>query len=354
LNKIRVLVVDDSAFMRKVISDIINNDPGLQVIDKARNGQEAIEKVIKLNPDVVTMDIEMPGLDGLTALKTIMNSRPVPIIMLSSITTKGAEKTLMALQLGAFDFIAKPSGGISLNIKDIQEEIISKIKLAAAARGKLGSLTSAQSAKNFSVKAVPFIKKKPIKMDFAKIILIGTSTGGPKALYTVLPKFPPDLEVPILVVQHMPPNFTKSLAERLDAASSIRVKEAEQGEEILPGYAYIAPGDFHLHVINNSRNRLAISLSTDPPRRGHRPSVDELFESVARNFKGDIIAVVMTGMGNDGTEGLKAIKERGGFVIAEHLSTCIVYGMPRAAVESGRVDKIVPLNEITSEVLKVL
>lgn len=354
MNKTRVLVVDDSAFMRKVITDIINSDSDLQVIDRARNGQEAIEKIIKLNPDVVTMDIEMPGLDGLAALKTIMNSRPVPIIMLSSLTTKGAEKTLMALQLGAFDFIAKPSGEISLDIRDIQNEIISKIKIAAAAKSKLGNFASDQTAKISSAKAVMLNNKTARKANFEKIILIGTSTGGPKALYEVLPQFPPNLEVPVLVVQHMPPNFTRSLAERLNAASAIKVKEAEHGEEILPGYAYIAPGDLHLHVNNNSRNKLAVSLNTNPPRRGHRPSVNEMFESVANNFKGDIIAVIMTGMGNDGTEGLKAIKEGGGFVIAEHPSTCIVYGMPRAAVESGRVDKIVPLKEITSEILKAL
>ncbi|NLB88230.1 MAG: chemotaxis-specific protein-glutamate methyltransferase CheB, partial [Syntrophomonadaceae bacterium] len=242
----RVLVVDDSAFMRKVISDIINNDPELEVVGRARDGLDAIKKIKELKPDVVTMDIEMPGMDGLSALAKIMEECPVPIIMLSSLTKSGAEQTVKALSLGAVDFIPKPSGQISLDIDKVKDEIISKIKIVAGTKQKL---------KNFNIisqyvedKATKGNKNIDSRRSLENLVVIGTSTGGPKALHQVIPKLPSSINAAILIVQHMPPGFTRSLAERLDSISQVKVKEAENNELIVPGCAYIAPGDYHLTV----------------------------------------------------------------------------------------------------------
>lgn len=352
---IRVLVVDDSAFMRKVISDIINNDPELEVVGRARDGLDALKKIKELRPDVVTMDVEMPGMDGLSALAKVMEEYPVPIIMLSSLTKSGAEQTVKALSLGAVDFIPKPSGQISLDIDKVKDEIISKIKIAAGTKKKLKNFYNI--SQYIEDKATKSNKNIDLKKSLNNIVAIGTSTGGPKALHQVIPKLPGSINAAILVVQHMPPGFTKSLAERLDSISQIRVKEAENNEIIVPGCAYIAPGDYHLTV--NSRlvsgtKQLYISLDKTPPYGGHRPSVDVMFNSVANEFWSRIIGVIMTGMGRDGAEGLAKIKDQGGFTIAEDKSSCIVYGMPRAAVETGKVDKVVPLQNISEEIIRLL
>ena len=351
---IRVLVVDDSAFMRKVISDIVNNDPHLEVVGKARDGQDALKKVVELNPDVVTMDVEMPSLDGLSALKEIMKTHPVPVIMISSLTKQGTEQTFRALQLGAVDFIAKPSGQISLDINTVKDEIISKIKIAAGTKKNLANFK--YQAVVEPIRSIPTVKKLDQSSALNKLVLIGTSTGGPKALHEVIPRLPAITNAAILIVQHMPPGFTRSLAERLDALSQITVKEAEHGEKIVPGYAYIAPGDYHLTVSRpaSGLRDLYITLTKDPPRGGHRPSVEPMLESAAQHFWSDMICVIMTGMGNDGSRGVRLIKERGGKVIAEHQSSCIVYGMPKAAVETGCVDKITMLKDISSEIFRML
>lgn len=373
MQPIKVLVVDDSAFMRKALSDLINSDSALQVVGTARNGRDALQKIETLHPDVVTLDIEMPELNGLMVLERVMNSHPLPIIMLSSLTQNGAEQTVQALQLGAVDFVAKPSGQISLDIDKLQDEIIRKIKIAAGTKKNL---------ENFNIKSdintIPVLKAKkapqvdkvekvarttkagkplPIDKQLKKLIVIGTSTGGPKALNQVIPRFPANLDAGILIVQHMPAGFTKSLAERLDSISQVKVKEAEDGEHILPGCAYIAPGDYHLKVVSQKTGptqKLLVKLGQEPPRGGHRPSVDEMLVSVAEQFWGQIVAVIMTGMGHDGTAGLSSLKALGAKVIAEHQSTCVVYGMPKSAVESGNVTKVVPLQEIADEVLKML
>lgn len=356
MGKTKVLVVDDSAFMRKVIADIVNSDPFLEVIGKARNGDEALSKVIELNPDVVTMDIEMPGTDGLSALARIMERSPVPVIMLSSLTKNGAEQTLKALQLGAVDFIAKPSGQISLDIDKISQDIIRKIKVAAGTKKKLknfNNITRFSERKTENIDAKSIDSTRPLN----KLVLIGTSTGGPKALHQLIPGFPAQIDAGILVVQHMPAGFTRSLAERLDSLSEIRVKEAEHGEKVVPACAYIAPGDYHLTVKPrraSQENELYINLDKSMPRGGHRPSVDVMLESVAEHYWSKMVCVIMTGMGHDGADGVKQIKAREGKIIAEDQSTCIVYGMPKAAVDSGMVDKVVPLNSIGEEVLKML
>lgn len=354
--KIKVLVVDDSAFMRKMIADIINSSPEMEVIAKARDGRDAIAKVRELQPDVVTMDIEMPEMDGLTALQNIMQETPVPVIMLSSLTRKGADQTLRALQLGAVDFIAKPSGQISLDIEQVSDDILKKIIAVAGTKRKLMNLNSSQEIPIIREKA----KAKPFSSDktLNKLVLIGTSTGGPKALYQVIPSLPGQIDAAVLVVQHMPPGFTRSLAERLDSVSEIKVKEAEQGEKILPGCVYIAPGDYHMALGIQGRERavkeLYISLEQTPPRGGLRPAVDVLLESAAEIFWSHMVCVIMTGMGHDGALGIMKLKSRGARIIAEDPSTCIVYGMPKAAVETGMVDKIVPLPGISEEIIKML
>jgi len=335
------MVVDDSAFMRKVISDIINGQPDMTVIATARNGEEALAKAKMTPPDVITMDVEMPVMDSLQALERIMSERPLPVVMLSSLTKSGADATVRALHLGAVDFIAKPSGSLSLDINKVAQDIIHKIKVAAAAKDKLfrpvPSLRRvAPAAKDVSV------GPKPLD----KIVLIGTSTGGPKALHEVIPKLPPGLGAGVLVVQHMPPGFTRSLAERLNGMSALTVKEAEDGEPVQNGSVYIAPGDYHLKVKKigeGLKRRLQIILTKDPLVGGHRPSVDVMIESVLQEYWSPVLAVIMTGMGSDGTKGSAGVKRKGGKVIAEDSSTCIVYGMPKSVIEAGYADKIIPL-----------
>jgi len=348
---VKVLVVDDSAFMRRVISDIINQSADLEVVATARDGQDALNKINEYKPDVVTMDVEMPNMDGLGALEKIMRNNPLPVIMLSSVTKTGADQTLRALQLGAIDFIAKPSGSISLDIDKVKDEILGKIRIAAGARKKLQNLNiiSEPDKKSFKNQS----KSAGTMRDLHQLVLIGTSTGGPKALYQVIPRLPAEIKAGVLVVQHMPPGFTRSLAERLDTISQIRVKEAEQGEQVLPGTAYIAPGDYHLKV-RHEKSALLVELDQSPPRGGLRPAADVMFESAAREYWANMVCVIMTGMGHDGAAALPLLKQRGAKIIAEDQSTCIVYGMPKAAVETGLVDKVVPLTNIYKEILKYL
>lgn len=357
--KIRVLVVDDSALMRTVISDIINESPEMEVVGRARDGQDAVLQVARIKPDVVTLDVEMPVMDGLTALEHIMKESPLPVIMLSSLTKKGTEQTLRALQNGAVDFIAKPSSQNPRDMKNIADELKRKIQIAAGARKKLQNLyRGVEISKNATPVQINLKKKtlnttEPLK----KLVLIGTSTGGPKALHQVIPGLASNLGAGVLVVQHMPSGFTRSLAERLDGISSLYVKEAEDGEKVCPGCVYIAPGDHHLTVVrqvNKGQDALYISLNQQAPRAGHRPSVDVMLESAAQSFWAPAVCVIMTGMGSDGAAGLARIKERGGITIAEDQSTCIVYGMPKAAAETGKVDRIVPLNAIGAEITKAV
>ncbi len=325
----------------------------MEVIGTARDGNDALMKINELDPDVVTMDVEMPHMDGLSALEKIMREHPLPVIMLSSLTKNGADQTLRALQLGAVDFIPKPSGSISLDIDKVRDEIVGKIRIAAGARKKL---------QNLNIVSEPGLTRPKITnkisgtvQELNQLILIGTSTGGPKALYQLIPRLPADIKAGILVVQHMPPGFTRSLAERLDVLSQVHVKEAEQGEKVLPGTVYIAPGDYHLKV--RSKNGMGglslwVELDQSPPRGGLRPAVDVMLESVAREFWSNMVCVIMTGMGHDGAAGLPLLKQRGAKIIAEDQSTCIVYGMPKAAVETGLVDKVVPLTIMHHEILK--
>ena len=373
MKKINVLVVDDSAFMRKMIGNILSSDEGIHVIGTAKTGKEAIEKVIQLKPDVVTLDIEMPVMNGLDALKVIMKECPVPVIMLSSLTQEGATSSFIALDNGAVDFVPKPSGAISLDIETVSEQIIKKVKMAVTV-----NLKKLQLPKQTPKLPIRKISKVPVvveetkipvknenKVQIAKptdtfvftklsnrIVCIGTSTGGPRALQEVLTKIPNGFQPPIFIVQHMPAGFTNSLAIRLDKLSAIHVKEAENGERVANGTAYIAPGGFHMKVIQKN-NELLIELSEEPPKNGHRPSVDVLFESISSLKNYEITSAILTGMGADGAKGMKLIKQQcKGTTIAESEETSVVFGMPKAATLLNVVDEVVPIQLVADTIIK--
>lgn len=350
--KIKVLVVDDSMFMRKLISDLINQDPMLQVVGTARNGLEAIELTKELKPDVITMDIEMPIMDGLSALEQIMKNSPTPTLMVSSLTDKGAYETIKALQLGAVDFIQKPSGSISVDMFRVREELTTKTK--AVAKAPLSDNRHVQKRLSIgTVKRDSNVNLGSKNTTFNQIFAIGTSTGGPKALETVITALPPDFDYPVLVVQHMPPKFTHYLAKRLNDMSKVNVMEAENNQAIQGGTVYIAPGDYHMEV-RQTIHGCRIVLNKQQHRNGHRPSVDVLFDSVAGLKKLKCHYIIMTGMGSDGAKGmLKGKQEGAASTIAESEKTCIVYGMPKAAVQLGCVDHIIPLQRISSKMVEL-
>jgi two-component system, chemotaxis family, protein-glutamate methylesterase/glutaminase len=339
VKQISVLVVDDSAFMRKLIKEFLSEDSRIKVVDTARNGQEAIDKIMKLEPDVVTMDVEMPVLNGIEAVKEIMKQHPVPVIMLSSTTKAGAENTILAMEAGAIDFIAKPSGAISLDLHKVKAELIEKV--LTSSKAKLKPAIKAEKPRIY--KTEPRALKKN---DLDKLILIGTSTGGPRALQEVITKLPEKIDAPIVVVQHMPPGFTQSLANRLHSLSKVSVKEAVHNETLRKGTVYIAPGGFHLRL-NEKRGQAYLTIDKEPPVGGHRPAVNALFESAAKLNNYHKVAVIMTGMGSDGTSGIIELKNAGHTtVIAEAEESCIVYGMPKAAVLTKKVDEVVHLESI--------
>ncbi|WP_129596971.1 protein-glutamate methylesterase/protein-glutamine glutaminase [Anaerophilus nitritogenes] len=348
MNKIKVLVVDDSAFMRKIVSDIINLDQDLNVVATARNGKEAIEKIKEFSPDIVTMDVEMPILDGITTLKEIMKDHPLPVIMVSSVTMEGAEATLKALELGAVDFITKPTNIFKMNTGDMKSLLTEKIKIAAKAK-----VTTRINNQPLKIKNTEKKLWIPQNKNIKKIVAIGTSTGGPRALQDVIPYLPKNIPASILIVQHMPAGFTKSLADRLNNLSEIHVKEAENEEILQPGCAYIAPGAYHLRVIKDQGN-LKIHLSKDELVSGHRPSVNAMMNSLAQIKLNNLVGVIMTGMGSDGAEGMKNIKEQNGYTIAQDESTCVVYGMPKSAVNLGCIDQIVSLQDIATTITKIV
>jgi two-component system chemotaxis response regulator CheB len=342
---IKVLIVDDSAFMRNTLSNMISSDNEIQVVGIARDGIEAVEKVASLKPDIVTLDIEMPRMDGIEALKQIMDKNPVPVLMVSSLTTEGARVTLDALDLGAVDFIPKNLSDLSINIIKIKEILVDKIK-------KIGKKGLVKIPRRTAVQPI----KMPEHAVYAphrrvSIIAIGSSTGGPKALQNIISLIPKDFPVPIVVAQHMPPAFTGPFAERLNQLSAIQVKEAENGEPISKGIVYIAPGRGHMSVVRKKMTETVISVSEDMTEYIYRPSVDVLLLSVVEYFSGHVLGVILTGLGNDGSKGMKEIKNKGGRTIAESEKTCVVYGMPRAVVEAGLADKVVPLNEIAGEII---
>ena len=351
-NKIRVLVVDDSALMRLMISDILNSDKEIEVVATARDGEDGIIKVTELRPDVVTLDIEMPRLDGLHALGYIMSEIPTPVVMISAFTQKGAEATFRALEYGAVDFVSKPSGPISGDIRTVGEELVAKVKVAATV--DINKLKFIQP-KKISGRHLK-VKPKEIVPD-GKLIAIGASTGGPRALEEILPRLDPDIHAGLLIVQHMPRGFTETFAARLNRKSKIDIKQGESGDRIEEGKALIAPADYHMTVkreIFGEKMAGAISLNQEPPVYGLRPTVDAMMLSTAKVYGNRAVGVILTGMGIDGAKGMKAIKDNKGRTIAQDKDTCVVYGMPKAAVKERAVDKVVPLDKIAEEIMEML
>ncbi|MCW4035145.1 MAG: chemotaxis response regulator protein-glutamate methylesterase [Candidatus Bathyarchaeota archaeon] len=331
---LRVLVVDDSAFMRKIVTQMIEMDPELTVVGTAFDGVNALQRIPELKPDIVTLDVNMPRMDGLTTLQKIMETNPLPVIMLSATTQEGAEITFTALNLGAVDYVPKPSGQISLDIERVRAELVSKIKTAAQA--KLVTLAA---------ETQPKISLTQNLTD--PIIAIGASTGGPPAVEHVLTNLPKNIP-PILIVQHMPAGFTNSFAKRLDRLCSFDVKEAEDGDPILSGQVLVAPGGYHMTVTRRGR----IKLDVGPPENGMRPAVDPMMRSVAEIYQSQAIGVVLTGMGRDGAYGLEAIKKYGGRTIAQDEATCTVFGMPRVAIEEGHADVVLPISKIAERLAR--
>lgn len=358
MNMIQVLIVDDSAFMRKVITDFLSDYPSIQVVGTARNGEDALKKIQQLKPDVVTLDVEMPVMNGLEALEKMMEEHPLPVVMLSSSTIEGAESTFKALQLGAVDFVAKPSGPISLDIHKIKDELINKILHASQVNVQRVLLQNKKTPdEEETIRQLSFNYSEDSQdwyLSERKLIMIGTSTGGPKALETVLTRLPKDIDAPIVVVQHMPPKFTESLALRLDSVCSLTVKEAKRGDRLEDGVVYIAPGGYHLEIKRKGYD-LVVDTNEKEPLNGVRPAVDQLFYSAAALDDYYKIAIIMTGMGSDGTKGLKKLIKSGQTkVIAESENTCMVFGMPKSAISAGVVDIVVNLEDIPSTILSIL
>ncbi|MCI6170752.1 MAG: chemotaxis response regulator protein-glutamate methylesterase [Selenomonas bovis] len=396
---IRILIADDSAFMRKVLSDLFAAQSDFEVVGTAINGRDAIEKVKQYDPDLLTMDVQMPVMDGLNALAVIMEIHPMPVVMLSSLTKEGTDETIRALSLGAVDFISKAGGSIS-RIDTIEADILAKCRTAAKTNVKsaVASARAAERAEKEREKQKPVMRhidlprhashempgetprwqtspfvsgkrENPLLKPRAKVltprgtppvetaspaaggklVAIGTSTGGPQALQSVITRLPKDLPCGVVVVQHMPPGFTKSLAQRLDTLSAVHVKEAEDGDIIRSGCVYIAPGNYHMRVSGSGGAR-KIVLGQDPPVGNHRPAVNVLFDSVAPIGR-RLVAVIMTGMGSDGTEGMKKIKAEGGYSIAQDESTSVVYGMPKSVVDAGLADEIRPVTDIARAIV---
>jgi two-component system chemotaxis response regulator CheB len=343
---IKVLIVDDSALMRKILADILNSDDDISVIGTAKNGKEALEKIELLKPDLVTMDIEMPLMDGITTLKHIVSNFKLPVIMISSLTSQGAELTLKALDEGAIDFLPKPTNIFSLSQSDIKSEIINKVK--AGSKSKLCNREPIKIPDKIDTSIEEW---KVTQKYFSNIIAIGTSTGGPRALQSLLPEFPSDINASIVVVQHMPPKFTKSLADRLNLTSNIKIKEAEEGDILYRGYAYIAPGDFHMEIVKEGKN-LVVRLNKEPQVMGLRPTVDILMESISKINGFSKIGIILTGMGSDGTKGIVKMKESNSYTIAQDEASSVVFGMPKAAITTNLIDEILPLNKIAGIIMK--
>ncbi len=355
MKKVKVLITDDSIFMRKLLSDLLEKHPLIEVVATAKNGLDALEKIHEHSPDVVTLDVEMPQMNGLQALERIMQSHPVPTIMLSSTTSEGSLNTIIAMEKGAVDFVAKPSGSISLDIHKVKEELTSKILLASKTNVSVLK-TERKKDKTALSSNEEYRKLDSFKKPDNTLVCIGTSTGGPRALQSILTRLPIDFPAPILIVQHMPRHFTKSLASRLDSMSAIHVVEAIHNQKVEAGTAYIAPGDFHMEVIKQ-KGSMVIQLLQSPSLKGHRPSVDALFASVSKLQNQRKIAVILTGMGNDGTNGLKQMKEQdaeGTLALAESEDSSVVFGMPKAAIQTGLVNEVLHLDNVAKRIYQYL
>lgn len=376
---IRVMIVDDSAFMRKAIEIILEKDPDITVVAQAGDGKEALELLEKTDVDVITMDVEMPRMDGITTVREIMARTPKPVLMISSVTTEGAETTLRAMEAGAMDFISKPASRVSLDIVRLEDEIRSKIKAVARRRPPMARTPSRflserrtlaetpvpRSNKyglSMRVSVVPpapgsasaaLVVEKPAGRTLRDIVAIGVSTGGPPAVQKVLSSLPQDFPVPILIAQHMPAAFTGPFARRLDNVCEISVKEAVSGEKLLPGVAYVAPGGRHIRL--EAKLASMIVVVTDSPESAlYKPSATILHESVGNALGRRALGIQMTGMGSDGLEGIRALKQKGGRALAQSDATCVVYGMPKAIVDAGLADDVVDLDDMALAIMSSL
>jgi two-component system chemotaxis response regulator CheB len=350
MKKIRVMVVDDSALMRKLISEILTKDPEIEVVNTAMDGMFALKKIPQSRPDVITLDLDMPRMDGLTALRYIVNDYQIPVVLVSTLATDGGNLTFEGLALGAVDFVTKPKDAISVHIHEVARELVLKVKLASRTTVKK---TSRLEAVKPLQQQIYQHKKSSLKGPLKKIVAIGSSTGGPNAISYLLPRLPEDIAAAILIVQHMPEGFTEMFATRLDQACKIRVKEAKEGDPLVSGTAFIAPGNKHLKVAKVGITGVAV-LSASPPVNGHRPSVDVLFDSVSQEYGSDTIGLLMTGMGEDGAHGLGSIKASGGYTMAQDEASCVVFGMPRAALDRGHVHEVVSLDAIPGRLTTLL
>ncbi|MGV3627953.1 MAG: protein-glutamate methylesterase/protein-glutamine glutaminase [Betaproteobacteria bacterium] len=342
--RIKVLVIDDSALIRSLLSGIISRQPDMAVVGTAPDPIVAREMIRNLDPDVLTLDVEMPRMDGIDFLEKLMRLRPMPVVMVSTMTQQGAEVTLRALELGAVDFVAKPKIDIARGIDATSHELVEKIRLASNAR--------VRRLNPFRPVPAPGQPALGSRISTEKLIIVGASTGGTEAIRELLLPMPPDAPA-IVITQHMPAGFTRSFAQRLDSLCRISVKEAADGERILPGHAYIAPGDFHLMVQKSGANYIARLSDAEPVNR-HRPSVEVLFKSAAQCAGGNVIGIMLTGMGRDGATAMLEMKRAGAHNIAQDEASCVVFGMPKEAIAAGGVDEVLPLDAITPRVLGLL
>lgn len=372
-SRLRVLIVDDTIFYRKIIGDILSELPYMEIVGTANNGKIAMSRIRRLKPDLITLDIEMPEMNGLQVLEQIRLQAPdVEAIVLSSLTHEGGEMTIKALELGAFDFIPKPDAGTlaanKLSIKELLVPMLNaftkrrEIKNILKGRPRLKPVEPAKElqspykrridSENSGNLAQRMRRISTSRIHRSEIVAIGISTGGPNALSKIMPEFPPDINVPILIVQHMPPIFTKSLANSLNSKSPIEVKEAKDGENLMANIVYIAPGGKQMKIVApKGMKKRVIRITDDPPENSCRPSVDYLFKSIAYHFLSRATGVIMTGMGSDGTLGVKLMKRNGAYIIAQDESTCTVFGMPKEPIELGIVDVIAPLETIVKEII---
>ena len=341
--KIKVLIIDDSALIRGVMREIVNSQPDMEVVGAAPDPIVARDMIKQLNPDVLTLDVEMPRMNGLDFLEKLMRLRPTPVVMISTLTEQGSEVTLRALELGAVDYIAKPKLGVKEGMTDLVEEVADKIRIAVQARVKR------HAAPSSSAEAAPMRVSGNFLQTTEKVVFIGSSTGGTEALKEVLSRMPANSPA-ILVTQHMPESFTKSFAARLDSLSAMKVKEAEHNERVVPGHVYVAPGQSHLLIRKSGAYYYTELVQSEPVNR-HRPSVDVLFDSAARILGANALGVILTGMGKDGAAGMLRMRESGAYTIAQDAATCVVYGMPKAAVDIGAAHEVAPLHDIAGRIV---